>query len=169
MSRVLEGRAFVFGAGVTTDDILPGRYLDRSNDEVGAFAMSGIDPAFAGAVKPGDFVVAGPNFGAGSGRESAPYALLRAGVAAVVAPSFGRLFFRNAINIGLPALIVATATRIAPGHHLAVDLEAREVHDRDDGTRHAIANLTGISRAVLEAGGIVPFTRARLARAGGSV
>ena len=103
---LLEGRAFCFGNQVTTDDILPGRYLDRRADEVAQFAMAGVDPTFAARVRPGDFVVAGANFGAGSGRESAPAALKGAGVAAVVASSFSRLFFRNCINLGLPPVLI---------------------------------------------------------------
>jgi 3-isopropylmalate/(R)-2-methylmalate dehydratase small subunit len=160
--RLATGRAWVFGAGVTTDDILPGRYLDRANHEVGQFAMAGIDPQFASRVTPGDYIVAGSNFGAGSGRESAPYALVHAGIAAVIAPSFSRVFFRNSINIGLPAVIVADVSSIAAGDRLTVDLQRRTVLNQRSAHVLAIANLTGISRQILEAGGIVPFTKMRL-------
>jgi len=162
MLTPLRGNAWVFGGGVTTDDILPGKYLDRANEEVGQFAMSGIDPEFAKKVRPGDFVVAGHNFGAGSGRESAPIALMRAGIAAVVALGYSRLFFRNCINLGLPVAIVDAIDGIATGDGLTFDLEARTVvHDR---TRASlpVRNLTGTSFSVLQAGGIVAFTKLRL-------
>jgi 3-isopropylmalate dehydratase small subunit len=159
------GRAWVFGAGITTDDILPGRYLDRGNAEVGAFAMAGVDPTFAARVAPGDFIVAGANFGAGSGRESAPYALAGAGIAAVIAPSFARVFFRNAINIGLAPVMVETVAAIAAGDELTLDLAARHVTNQRTQISYLIRNLTGISLEILEAGGIVAHTRTRLARA----
>lgn len=164
MAIVLEGRAWCFGANVTTDEILPGRYLDRSGDEVAAYAMAGADPGFAARVRPGDFVVAGHGFGAGSGRESAPAALKGAGVAAVVAPSFGRLFFRNCINLGLPAVLVDDTSDIVAGDWLTIELVARTLFHARSGTTRPIRNLTGTSRAILDAGGIVPFTKQRLLR-----
>lgn len=161
MRTQLRGRAFVFGADVTTEDILPGRYLDRSNEEAGAFAMAGLDPGFTGKVEPGDLIVAGDNFGAGSGRESAPAAILGAGVAAVIAPSFARLFYRNAINMGLPAVIVASVSDIRQDDRLELDLEALWLSLPSGRPGQAVLNLSGTSREILEAGGIVAYTRAR--------
>lgn len=158
-------RAWVFGAGITTDDILPGRFLDRANDEVGQFAMAGVDPAFAARVCPGDYIVGGDHFGGGSGRDSAPRALQLAGVAGVIAPSFGRVFFRNAINIGLPAIVVNSVAGIATGDELDVDVAARRVVNRGTGITYLIQNLTGISLEILQAGGIVAYTRRRVAAA----
>jgi 3-isopropylmalate dehydratase small subunit len=160
---VLEGSAWVFGDHVTTDDIYPGRYLERPLDEAGRYAMSGLDEHFAARVRRGDFVVAGVNFGAGSSREAAVAALQEAGVAAVIARSFGRIFFRNAINNGLPAIIVPDTSGIETGDRLRVDLNTRQVTVLRTGTRLPILNLTGTSLAILRAGGIVPFTEARLA------
>jgi 3-isopropylmalate/(R)-2-methylmalate dehydratase small subunit len=156
----------VFGDHVDTDRILPGRYLDRPVEEVGQYALAGLDPEFARRVAPGDVVVAGVNFGCGSSREAAVLALLQAGVAAVVARSFARIFFRNAINNGLPAVIVATIDGIAPGDPLRVDLAARTVADLRTGVVLPVLNLTGTSREILEHGGIVPFTLARLRQRG---
>jgi 3-isopropylmalate/(R)-2-methylmalate dehydratase small subunit len=164
MTELGRGRAWLFGAGITTDDILPGRYLDHGNHEVGKFAMAGVAPEFAGRVGRGDFIVAGPNFGAGSGRESAAYAIRGAGVAAVIAPSFGRLFFRNAINIGLPPIIVDTTEGIAEGDPLVVDLREHTIVNDRTRAVHAIRNLTGISLEILRAGGIVPYTLMRRRR-----
>jgi 3-isopropylmalate/(R)-2-methylmalate dehydratase small subunit len=164
MTALLEGRAVCFGAHVTTDEILPGRYLDRGADEVAQYAMAGADPGFAARVRPGDIIVAGADFGAGSGRESAPVALKGAGIAAVVAPGFGRLFFRNCINLGLPAVIVDDVAGIVDGDALTIDIGARTVFHAPSGTTRPIRNLTGISREVLEASGIVSFTKRRLLR-----
>jgi len=157
------GRAWVFPASVTTDEILPGEYLDRRNDEVGQFAMAGIDPEFVGKVKPGDVLVAGPNFGTGSGRETAPMALQQAGIVAMIAPSYGRIFFRNSINIGLPAVTIESTEHIEEGDLLIVDLDAGTVIDERSGETLPIQNLRGTSREILEAGGIIEFTKLRLA------
>jgi 3-isopropylmalate/(R)-2-methylmalate dehydratase small subunit len=164
MKTLLEGKSFLFGSNISTDDILPGRYLDRANEEVGPFAMSGIDPHFAEKVKPGDFIVARDNFGMGSGRESAPMALKLCGLGAVIAQSYSRLFYRSAINLGLPAILVASTEGIGAGDHLVLDLSARTLLHVDSGRILSIQNVTGTSLAILEAGGIVPFTKARRAQ-----
>jgi len=160
--RTYEGRAWVFGDHVSTDQILPGKFLDRPMAEVGHYAMAGLDEGFARRVRPGDFIVAGANFGCGSSREAAVIALQQAGVAAVIARSFGRIFFRNAINNGFPAAVIAQTARIAPGDPLRLNLEARVLTDLRSGETFPLQSLTGISQQILEAGGIVRFTRARL-------
>jgi len=160
----LQGRAWRFPAHVTTDDILPGAYLDRSNEELGQFAMAGMDPDFVNKIAPGDMIVAGTNFGNGSGRESAPIAIQLAGIAAVVAPSFARTYFRNSINIGLPAVMVTESERIEQGTLITIDLGSQQVTAGDQ--TYPILNLSGISLEILEAGGIVPFTKKRLAVTG---
>jgi 3-isopropylmalate/(R)-2-methylmalate dehydratase small subunit len=159
-----EGRAWVFGDDVSTDDILPGRYLQCSNDEVGRHVMAGIDPTLAERMRTGDILVGGRNFGCGSGRESAPYAIANAGFAAVVAPSFGRVFFRNCINIGLPTIMVDRVDGIASGDPLSIDMVGRCVTNGATGVTYLIRNLTGISLEILRAGGIVPYTVQRIAR-----
>jgi 3-isopropylmalate/(R)-2-methylmalate dehydratase small subunit len=160
----LRGRVWVFPGTVTTDDILPGRYLDHASDEVGAFAMAGLDPTFAARVRAGDLVAGGSNFGRGSGRESAPHALRRAGVAAVIAPSFARVFYRNCINIGLPAIVVDSIDDFATGDVVHVDLEGRAVTNTRTDLVYLARNLTGISLEILRAGGIVPYTLMRRRR-----
>jgi 3-isopropylmalate/(R)-2-methylmalate dehydratase small subunit len=162
---MMSGRAWRFGDHVTTDDILPGRYLDRAGDELGQYAMSGIDPGFAARVRPGDFIVAGESFGTGSGRDSAATALKLAGIAAIIAPSYGRIFYRNAINLGLPAVIVASTADIAEGDALLLDLDRRRLIPRGGAASQPVLNMTGIAREILDAGGIVPFTKRRLGRA----
>ena len=163
MQRVYVGRVWKFGSGVTTDDILPGQYLDRSNDEVGSFAMAGIDPEFTRKLQGGDIIVAGQNFGAGSGRETAVLAIKQAGIPVVVAESFARVFFRNAINNGLIPVVAPTTASLKPGSELRVDIGERVIEDLTTGERLPILNLAGISLSILQAGGIVPFTQQRLA------
>ena len=119
----LRGRAWVYGDDVSTDAIVPGKYLKLTDlDEVARHVMEGVDPTFADNVRPGDIVVGGRNFGTGSSRESAPGALKAAGVSCLVAEFFARIFFRNAINFGLPALECPGAGRIRTGDELEIDV-----------------------------------------------
>ncbi|RSD35133.1 MAG: 3-isopropylmalate/(R)-2-methylmalate dehydratase small subunit [Methanohalophilus sp.] len=105
MDKVIKGKAWIFGDDVDTDVIIPGKYLRTTDMQVFAdHAMEGIDPYFSNKVSPGDIIVGGNNFGCGSSREQAPLALKHAGVGCVVAKSFGRIFFRNSINVGLPLI-----------------------------------------------------------------
>jgi 3-isopropylmalate/(R)-2-methylmalate dehydratase small subunit len=158
-----EGRAWVFPANITTEDILPNQFLDRANDEVGQFAMAGVDPDFVKKIAPGDLIVGGANFGTGSSRETAPIALQLAGIGGIIAPSFGRVFLRNCINIGLPAVMVQSIDGIQQGDVLVIDLENRQVSNSRTDATLSIKNLTGISLDILQAGGIIPFTKQRKA------
>jgi 3-isopropylmalate dehydratase small subunit len=103
---MIKGRIWKFGDNVSTDDIIPGKYKFKTIDlnELSKHVMEGIDPTFSSKVKPGDIIVAGKNFGCGSSREQAPLVIKHAGISAVIAKSFARIFFRNAINIGLPVI-----------------------------------------------------------------
>jgi len=167
MKTVLEGRAWVFGDHVSTDQILPGRFLERPIEEVGRYAMAGIDESFPEKLAPGDFVVGGANFGCGSSREAAVLALKQAGVGAVIARSFARIFFRNAINNGLPAVIVDDTAGIRTGDRLLIDLTARVVTNLTTRENHAILNLTDTSLEILRHGGILAYTLARLRKGEG--
>lgn len=166
MESILRGRAWTFGSHITTDDILPGRYLDRSNEEVGRFAMAGLDEAFPSKIAPGDFIVAGTNFGCGSSRETAPIAIKSAGVGAVIAESFARIFLRNAVNIGLMPVIIEDTSAISQGDELEVDTEAREVRNLTTGQSHSILNLRGISWEILQHGGLIEYTLERIKQSG---
>jgi methanogen homoaconitase small subunit len=120
-------RVWKFGADVDTDQIVPGRYAPymRPGEDVGNFAFVEARPEFARAAAPGDVIVAGPNFGCGSSREYAPEALKRRGIGAIVAPSFARIFFRNAINLGIPLFVSAEIPRaVEDGEDVALDLPA---------------------------------------------
>lgn len=119
---MIEGKVWRFGDNIDTDVIIPGRYLRTfSLDDLAAHVMEGIDPTFAAKVGEGDIIVAGWNFGCGSSREQAPAALKHAGICAVVAKSFARIFYRNAINIGIPAVVANVDAK--EGDILRINLE----------------------------------------------
>jgi 3-isopropylmalate/(R)-2-methylmalate dehydratase small subunit len=124
-TSILNGKAWVFGDDINTDIIIPFRFKSRTNDpyEMAKYAMYGIDPDFHKKIAKGDFIVAGKNFGGGSSREQAPVALKYAGIAAVIAESFARIFYRNAFTIGLPALeIPGIKDKVIQGDELRVDI-----------------------------------------------
>ncbi|MBN1640006.1 MAG: homoaconitate hydratase [Anaerolineae bacterium] len=120
------GRVWLLGADVDTDQIIPGRYSPymTSEEDLRQYAFIEHRPDFAPNVQPGDVIVAGKNFGCGSSREYAPRALLKCGVAAIVAPSFARIFFRNAINLGIPLFELDLMARLADGESVVLDLDA---------------------------------------------
>jgi len=155
---VLVGRAHRFGDGISTDHIIPGRYAHlRSNlPELAKHVMEDADPGFVSRVRPGDFIVGGLNFGLGSSREHAPLVIKMAGVSAVLARSVARIFFRNAINLGLPVLVCDTEG-ISDGDELRVDLGAGTVADLTSGTELTFAPLPGVMLRILEEGGLLPY------------
>ena len=132
---ILRGKAWAFGDNVDTDLIVPARRLNVSTPtELATFLMEDLDPTLAKRVKPGDLFVAGKNFGCGSSREHAPLAIKGACVACVIAESFARIFYRNAINIGLPILECPQAAgAISAGHTVSVDLKGGTITDEDTG------------------------------------
>ena len=153
---VLEGIAHKFGDDVSTDHIAPGRYqhLRSQLSEMAKHVLEDADPEFASRVRPGDFVVAGRNFGLGSSREHAPTIMKLAGVGAVLAQSVARIFFRNAINVGLPVVICDTS-RIQAGDRLRVDLARGVVADLTQGFEVAVMPLPRVMLRVLQDGGLV--------------
>jgi 3-isopropylmalate/(R)-2-methylmalate dehydratase small subunit len=153
---VLRGRAWVFGDDISTDHIAPGRlfHLRTNLPELAKHVMEDADPAFASSMSPGDIVVGGRNFGLGSSREHAPRIIKLAGVGAVLAQSFARIFFRNAINVGLPALQCDTAG-IGTGDELQIDLAAGEVRNLTSGSVIAFVPLPPVMVTILSDGGLV--------------
>jgi 3-isopropylmalate/(R)-2-methylmalate dehydratase small subunit len=160
------GAAWKYGDNVDTDVIIPARYLSMSTaQELARHCMEDLDPAFAGAVRPGDVIVAGENFGCGSSREHAPLAIKGAGVSCVVASSFARIFYRNAINVGLPILeSPAAAKGIESGHSVEIDLQAGQIHNRTTGESHQAEPYPPFMMDIIRAGGLVPYTRQRIER-----
>lgn len=121
------GRTWVFGDDINTDLLAPGAYMKFGIADIARHCMEAVDPAFAASVRPGDVIVGGRNFGAGSSREQAVEVLRHLGVVAVVAPSFAGLFYRNGFNLGLPLLTCATLPDVAPGVRAGCDIETAEV------------------------------------------
>jgi methanogen homoaconitase small subunit len=148
----ISGKAWKFGDNVDTDVIIPGKYLRTTDMSVFAsHVMEGIDPLFSQKIKKSDIIVAGANFGCGSSREQAPLALKHAGVACVVAESFARIFFRNAINVGLP--IIEARIDCEEGDIIEIDLENGIV--RTGTKRVSATKLPGFLREILADGGLV--------------
>lgn len=129
MESEITGRVWRFGDDINTDIISPAEYMDASYTEIGKHAMERVFPGFADAIRKGDIIVAGRNFGSGSSRETAQIALLYAGVGAVIAKDFARIFFRNSINVGLPVVTFAETERLAQGDEITVDLLSGEITD----------------------------------------
>jgi 3-isopropylmalate/(R)-2-methylmalate dehydratase small subunit len=159
-----EGRVWVFDDNISTDHIIAGAYLGSTDPKVfAAHAMEAENPDFAKAVRPGDILVAGANFGCGSSREQAPRALKTLGVAAILADSFARIFFRNSINIGLPVLeCPGLRARVREGERIRIDLTEGEVRTAS-GDVIRFVPLPPNVLAILEAGGLVAKLRAELA------
>jgi 3-isopropylmalate/(R)-2-methylmalate dehydratase small subunit len=155
---MLTGRAFKFGDNISTDHIIPGRLAHlRSNlPELARHVMEDADPTFAARVKPGDFIVAGTNFGLGSSREHAPLVIKTAGVSAILAKSVARIFFRNAINLGLPVLICETDS-INDGDELKIDLKAGTIRDMTNGNQLRFSPIPEIMLHILDDGGLLPY------------
>jgi 3-isopropylmalate/(R)-2-methylmalate dehydratase small subunit len=134
--------------------------------ELASHCLEAIDPNFAQAVQPGDFLVAGANFGLGSSREQAAVSLKLLGVEAVIAKSFARIFYRNAINLGLLALPLAEADEIAPGTRLSVNAQAGTIDDLDAGRTYRTTPLPAHLLAMVQAGGLIPHLKQQLAKGG---
>lgn len=161
MSR---GRAWVFGDDVDTDVLAPGRYMKAPMEELARHCLETVDPDFAAQVAAGDVVVAGRNFGIGSSREQAAQALEMLGVGAVLARSFGGIFYRNAVNNGLLVLVCAEVEGIAPGDRLDVEGAAGRVRNLTTGATLQCEAVPPHLMDMVEAGGLVPYLERRLAR-----
>ncbi|MDD4923555.1 MAG: 3-isopropylmalate dehydratase small subunit [Dehalococcoidales bacterium] len=156
----MKGKAFKFGDNISTDHIVPGRLAHlRSNlPELAKHVLEDADPTFASRVKEGDFVVGGNNFGLGSSREHAPLVIKMAGVSAVLAKSVARIFFRNAINRGLPVLICDT-DKIDDGDELEVDLKQGIITDITNGNRLTFNKIPDAMLSILQEGGLMPYIK----------
>ena len=157
-------RAWAFGDDIDTDLIAPGRYMKLGIEEIAAHCFEALLPSFSGNVKPGDIVVAGRNFGAGSSREQAPAALKHLGIAAIVAESFAGLFYRNALNLGLPALVCPQAKRIRDGDTVRVDAEAGRVENLTTGETVNCEAIPAHLLQMVRDGGLLAHLEKRLGR-----
>lgn len=153
----MNGRVWKFGDGINTDVLAPGIYIKEPIETLASHCLENVDPEFAGGVRSGDMVVGGENFGMGSSREQAAEVLKVLGVAAVVAPSFGGIFYRNAFNLGLPAIVCADADRISAGDELAIDYEAGKIENRTTGETLNADAVPPHLMSIVSAGGLVPY------------
>lgn len=149
------------GADIDTDQLAPGAYMKLGIEGIAPHCLEAVRPDFAGAVRPGDVIAAGPNFGIGSSREQAAAALVTLGVRAVIAPSFSGLFFRNAFNLGLLLLTCPQAEQLQEGEQVAIDLEQRQVRTAD-GRSLACEPIPGFLVEMVEAGGLLNQLRLKL-------
>jgi 3-isopropylmalate/(R)-2-methylmalate dehydratase small subunit len=149
------------GDDVNTDALAPGAYMQHGIDEIARHCLEGVLPAFANDVRPGDVIVAGPNFGIGSSREQAASALVHLGVAAVIAPSYGGLYFRNAFNLGLLLLTCPQAARLQGQSELAIDTATLSIHLRD-GDIVSCEPIPDFLLALARSGGLLPSLKLRM-------
>ena len=152
-----------YGDNIDTDVIIPARHLNTSDPaELAAHCMEDIDATFAGRVRPGDILVAGRNFGCGSSREHAPLAIKASGVACVIAESFARIFYRNALNIGLPILECPAAVRaISADDEVSVDFETGEIADKTTGRTFMAKPFPPFMLDLIAAGGLAAYLKGR--------
>ncbi len=157
----IKGKLWKFGDDVDTDAIIPARYLNTSDPaELARHCMEDADPSFSSKLSPGDIIVAGKNFGCGSSREHAPLAIKAAGVACVIAESFARIFYRNAINIGLPILESPEASqKLQEGEQVEVDLEKGEIRALPDGENYNAVPFPPFMRELIAVGGLINYVR----------
>ena len=159
-------RVWKYGDNVDTDVIVPARYLTTGDPaELATHCMEDIDASFVAGVARGDIIVAGENFGCGSSREHAPIAIKASGVSCVIASSFARIFYRNAINIGLPILECAeAAAAIQGGDAVEVDFESGLIRDLTSGARFTAMPFPTFVRSIVAAGGLIPYVAAKVRR-----
>jgi 3-isopropylmalate/(R)-2-methylmalate dehydratase small subunit len=155
-------RAWVFGDNVDTDALAPGRYMKLPIGAMAPHCLEALDPSFAGAVRPGDVLVAGRNFGTGSSREQAVEVLQHLGITALVAESFAGLFYRNALNLGMPAVVCAQATRIRPGDRLQARVFDGAIENLTTGERLACEPIPAHLAPMVRDGGLLAHLEKRL-------
>jgi 3-isopropylmalate/(R)-2-methylmalate dehydratase small subunit len=162
---LVNGKAHKVGAHIDTDAIIPARFLVSTDAKVlGANCMEGLEPGWVKRVQQNDIMVAGENFGCGSSREHAPIALLGAGIPVVVAKSFARIFYRNGFNMGLVLLEVGDdIDKFSDGDKLEVDTEAGRIKNLTTGETIVCAKVPPFMQELLDAGGLVPYVKKRLA------
>ena len=159
----VRGRAFIYGDDIDTDVIIPGRYLVLQDPaELAKHAMEGIDPDYPEKARGGAIIVAGRNFGCGSSREEAPVALKHANTRCVIAESFARIFYRNAINVALPILEASVRNLVSEGDLLEVDIVNGIIEDRTKGVVVRAKPLPPLALEIINAGGLTSYIRRRL-------
>jgi len=164
MKDKIKGRVWKFGDDIDTDIIIPGRYLVLTDEnELAKHAMEGLDPEFYSKTKEGDIILAGKNFGCGSSREHAPIALKAAGISAVVAESFARIFYRNAINVGFPLLeSEKISSSFDEGDEIELDMDKGVLKNERTGKEYKVKKLPEFMLEILNNGGLIPYLKEKL-------
>lgn len=158
--NTLEGKVWRFGQDIDTDLIIAARYLNTSDPkELAKHVMEDADPEFVSKMTPGDIIVAGNNFGCGSSREHAPIALKAAGIAAVIAPTFARIFYRNAFNMGLPIFELEESTEISEGDTVSIDMDAGTITNVSTGKSYTFTPIPPFMQELLSAGGLMNYAQ----------
>ncbi|WP_428024966.1 3-isopropylmalate dehydratase small subunit [Arcobacter sp.] len=162
MSKI-TGKVWNFGANIDTDIIIAARYLNSSDPEhLAKYIMEDADPLFPKKLQKGDIIVAGENFGCGSSREHAPIALKAAGVAAVVAPSFARIFYRNAFNMGLPIFELPESLEIKEGEEISIDLDNGEITNNTQNKTYKFTAIPPFMQELIASGGLINYAKAEM-------
>ncbi len=165
--NVITGKVWKFGDNIDTDLIIAARYLTTSDPhELAKHVMEDADPEFVKKMSPGDIIVAGENFGCGSSREHAPIALKAAGVAAVVAKSFARIFYRNAFNMGLPIFELKEADKIKEGDLISIDMDRGLISDINSKEEYRFEPIPPFMQELLSCGGLMNYAKAELLKNG---
>jgi 3-isopropylmalate/(R)-2-methylmalate dehydratase small subunit len=158
--HIIESKVWKFGKDIDTDLIIAARYLNTSDPvELAKHVMEDADPDFVTKIGKGDVIVAGENFGCGSSREHAPIALKAAGITAVIAPTFARIFYRNAFNTGLPIFELPEAEEIKEGDKITIDMDAGTIINTTTGKSYAFKPIPEFMQKLLKAGGLMPFAK----------
>ena len=164
MNSIIKGKVWKFGDNIDTDIIIPGRYLTlRDPDEMASHAFEPIDPEFSKKVKKGDIILGGKNFGSGSSREEAPFVLKQLGLSAIVAESFARIFFRNAINLGIPLIeIKEISKKVNAGQEIEIDLPNGILKNLESQETFKYAPIPDFLMDILAAGGAIEAIKKRI-------
>ena len=160
----IAGKVWNFGKDIDTDLIIAARYLNTSDpQELAKHVMEDADPEFVNKMSAGDIIVAGENFGCGSSREHAPIALKAAGIAAVVAPTFARIFYRNAFNMGLPIFELPESAEIKEGESISIDMDAGTITNETTGKSYNFTPIPAFMQELLNAGGLMNYAAEEIA------
>ncbi len=161
--NIITGNVWKFGDNIDTDLIIAARYLNTSDPhKLAQHVMEDADPEFISKLQPGDIIVAGENFGCGSSREHAPIALKAAGVSAIVAKSFARIFYRNAFNMGLAIFELPQSDEIDEGNLIKIDLDHGEITDMDKKKTFSFAPIPPFMQELIQSGGLINFAKAEM-------
>lgn len=162
----MTGKVWNFGANIDTDIIIAARYLTSSDPQhLAKYVMEDADPDFPKKLQRGDIIVAGENFGCGSSREHAPIALKAAGVAAVIAPSFARIFYRNAFNMGLPIFELPESLEIKEGHEISIDLDSGEITNNTTNKTYKFTPIPPFMQELIATGGLINYAKEEMKKA----